>query len=440
MRKLPENVVFQNDNGEIISQPFAEWAKLVIKEKKIKPLKNEAGQETRSALDVVKALFTAHLNDSDGSYELPEEIEHLADASDFIRSQVQAHLAAVTAQKEQQNTEKQKKQQEKEATKAEKEKEDKEYLENQRVFAEFVIAQSNKHSKKLEENFKASINSLKLPSSIAISSNGMGLVVSESTSKQDLAAATAALLTGMEGAAAINASLQFCLGDVMNASVKAKIYRSKGDAAEAVKINILEATNKRYASGVISAYSLMAERVPAEKRRPDIAPSIYLEASKITAPRMKEGTAAEQEKLAKQFEKTRNEAIELINKGELVGVKDVKAHAASFKKSMGLLRDSAPGIPEIAKRLFMGLWIKENLTHVDETYTFSAGKDSPEVMTMPLGEVTDRITDAMNEFQAIFLKEYDIPALIKGTVKKGKGDNSTEEPYLLADPFGLNSK
>ena len=61
-------------------------------------------------------------------------------------------------------------------------------------------------------------------------------------------------------------------------------------------------------------------------------------------------------------------------------------------------------------------------------------------MTMPLGEVTDRITDAMNEFQAIFLKEYDIPALIKGTVKKGKGDNSTEEPYLLADPFGLNSK
>ena len=113
MRKLPENVVFQNDNGEIISQPFAEWAKLVIKEKKIKPLKNEAGQETRSALDVVKALFTAHLNDSDGSYELPEEIEHLADASDFIRSQVQAHLAAVTAQKEQQNTEKQKKQQEK---------------------------------------------------------------------------------------------------------------------------------------------------------------------------------------------------------------------------------------------------------------------------------------------------------------------------------------
>jgi len=435
-KKTPVNVAKINEDGEIIELPFAEYAKIVIKELKIKPIKNEQGQDVRTALEIVQYIFAEINGDTEGSFELPEELEHLSDAADRIREHVEEHKKATAAKKEQKETEKEKKKQEREATKAEKEAQEAEFKKNQAAFQEMVTKQCAKFdSKKANDNFKATMGSISLPKSVALSENGMGVVISESATKNDIALATAAYLNGLQGASTMQAALQFGLGDLLLGAVKAGIYRSKGDAAAAVKVDILEATGKRFSLGAINFYSLMSERVPVAKRMNHIAPSIYLEASKITAPRVKEGTAADNEKLAKQFDAVREEAIEKINSGELKGVKDVKDFAKTFKQSIGLLKDSGPSVSDYLRDFFFGNWIKEYITPDEsENYTFAI-KDSPKKITMHVSELTSRIEDAKNNLQNMLLSGYDVPALLKGTITKGKGEKAETLPYLLIDPF-----
>jgi hypothetical protein len=435
--KAPVNVAKTNEDNEVIEIPFAEYAKIVTKEFKIKPLKNDQGQDVKTPLEIVSYIFAGHNSDVEGNFELPEELEHLSDLSDAIRQHVQEHKQAVLAKKAQKDTEKEQKKQEREASKAEKEAQEKEFQKNQQAFQDMVSKQISKYdSAKADKVFKDTMNSISLPKSIALADNGMGVVISSSATKNDIALATSAYLNGLQGTSSMASALQFGLGDLLLGAVKAGVYRNKGDAAQAVKVNILEATGKRFSAGAINFYSLMSERVPVEKRNNNIAPSIYLEASKITAPRIKEGTVADNEKLSKEFDAVREEAIEKINSGELKGVKEVKAFAKSFREEKGLIKDSGPTVSDYLKDFFLASWIKEYITpDKDENFTFAI-KDSPKRITMHVGELTSRLEDAKNNLQNMLFNTYDVDALLKGEVTKGKGDKAETLPYFLIDPFG----
>ena len=441
MKKLPEKFNYKpEDSDEVLQQDFDEFVTNVVKHKKVKAIKDEARNEIKSAAQVVRWLAEKHLNDSEGTFELPEELENLASVSDFIRDQMAEHVKCTESLKASKDAEKEAKRQEREAAKAEKEAEDKAYQESQDKFSERMAAAAKKHEKKAEAQFKNALNNIDLPKSISFSPNGMGIVVSKDASKDDIAVATSAIVGGLEGSANTAAALQFALGDMINASVgKGNIFRTKNDAAEGVKLVVSDKLNKRFHIGTLQYYATMAERIPASKRQIGISPSIYLEASKVVAPKLKEGTKEEQEKIAEKFDSLREEIIDKINSGELSGVKDVKKYVIEHKMKDGIaLGKSNENIRLILNQFFYAYWIKENLEHVDGKYTFKADKDSPATVEYTVGEVTDYMEQAQNSLQNILLAKYDIPALIKGTVTKGKGDKSEEVPYLLIDPFQKN--
>lgn len=436
-KKLPETFLYKDDDGNVQSQPFAAFISNVVKGKKVKGLKDENGDEVQNPQDIVKSLFKAHLNDEEGAFELPEELESYQNLSEFIREQVDIHIEATAFEKEQKDSEKAAKAQEKEQKKAEKEASDKAYAESQEAFEMRIVNAAEKHSKRAQQQFSDSVASVKsnLPKTIGFAGEGMGLVIADGVSKDDLAQATSAIIGGLEGVTNAQSALQFSLGDVVNASIANKIFRTKNEAQEHVRVILFDKLGKKFSIGAINFYALMSERIPIDKRKPGIAPSIYLEASKIVAPRIKEGSKQENEELAKKFDDARAEMIDEIANGNISSIKEVKDRVKQFKGEVGLLKGDTIGVAELSRRLFFALWIKENLEHTEGEYTFKASKESDETVKIPVGHVTDYITQALNELQNIHLSGYDVAALLRGNVTKGKGDKQETVPYLLANPF-----
>lgn len=436
-KKTPVNVARVNEDSQVIEIPFAEFAKMFANEFKIKAIKNEQGQGVQTPIDIVSFMFANALADTEGNFELPEELEAYSDAFDTLKENVEEHKKALEVKKANKDTEKEKKRQEREQTKAEKGAEEAELKKNQDAFQDIVKKQVSKFdNKKAEDAFRNTMNSINLPKSIALADNGMGVIIGDGATKNDIALATSSYLNGLQGSATMQSALQFGLGDLLNGAVKAKVYRNKGDAAQGVKVNILEATGKSFSPGAIQFYALMSERVPVSKRKNSVPPSVYLVASKITAPRIKEGTTKENEELAKSFEVFREEVIDKINEGELKAIKDVSEYIKTFKEKKGLLKDSGPSVQDYLHDFFLASWIKANITPDEaENFTFSI-KNSPKKITMHVSELTSRLEDAGNNLQNILLKDYDVTALMNGVRKEGKGEEAKEVPYFLIDPFG----
>jgi hypothetical protein len=230
--------------------------------------------------------------------------------------------------------------------------------------------------------------------------------------------------------------LQFAVGDLVNQAIDKKIFRSKGDATSAIALVIQEKLHKKFHSGSVNYYALMAERVSPEERVVGVATSVFLEISKMTAPRNKETPKEEQAKLEEKFAVARKDALAKVKAGEVSSVKDVKEFVKGFKSEQGLLTGDTVSVSEIYKTLFMALWIDRNLEHEDGVYTFFKSKNSLETYTMTREELTSTLESSLNALQNIVLDKANVPAVMAGKIVKGKGDKTEEQPFYLADPFG----
>jgi hypothetical protein len=436
MKKLPEQVLRVNENGEVVGTMLAAFSSEMVKQFKVRDFKNEDGEVVKTGVDVVRDLFKQHLNDDEGNFELPDEWSAYAKLSDAVKELVAEHVKALASQKEKQKNEKELAAQEKIAKKEEKEKEDKAYEENQDSFASHILALKDKTDKKAAELFGNTIKGISLPKSISFSDGDMGLVISENATKDDIAVATANIFGGLEGVSNAAAALQFAVGDIINKSIERKIFRTKNDANEAISLVIKEKMHKSYAPGALNFYALMSERVEPSKRKAGIAPSIYLAASKIVAPRIKEGSREANEKLAKEFDGLREDTINKIANGDISSIKEVMEVVTKFKTANNLIGGETISVPQTLNTLFRAIWIDRNLEHENETYTFFKSKNSKEVFTITREELTSTIESCMNTLQNILMAKDNVPAILAGKIVKGKGDSTEEQDFFMVDPFG----
>lgn len=433
--KLPENIKYKTDEDEILIQPTADVIKSIIKQFKVKPVGD------KSEKDVVKLILTLAFGSKD-SVELPEGTEHLAKVAEYCESLAAEHRSILEKEAEEKEAEREKKAQDKALQKEAKEKEEKEYLQNQQKFEAVFLKRVEALAKKTQENVEKAMRSLQFPGTIAISDNGMGVVISDGATKDDIASAAASMIQATEGNRAMAAALQFVMGDLVNACAEKKIFRTKSDACKHVKYLIEEKTSKKFSVGNINACSLMAERIQPGQRKMGVAPSLYYFASKVVAPKLKDTEASKQLEMNKKFDEERNNVIELINDGKIDSNKALTEHVKTFKTSVGINQatpdDARKQVQKFLHRLFFATWAKDNLLNDDDEATFLEVDEDQggKTKTMSVGELTDIQAGAMNNLQNLLLKDYNISQLIEGEAddKDDKGKD-IKVPYFMNDPF-----
>jgi len=434
--KLPENFYYTNGAGEVVLKPTTEIIASVIKSFKVKMI----GE--KSAEDIVKTLFLLNLRSHPEEAELPEGFEDTAELTnrngdslpDFIHAFSTKHIECKLAAEEQKNTEKQKAAEARQAAAAAKKEEDKKFQEEAEEFGEMLITNVSKQKKSTAKVVEGLIGGIKMPDKITMINGGMGIAIAAGSTKADIAIATATVLSTFEGIKNAEAAIQFLVGDLVNASVKAKVFRTQNDAASGLKHIIADKCQKKYQLGTIQQYAMMAARIAPEKRQMGIAPSLYLAAAKVTIPRLKDARPGDEEAANKEVVEFREELIDDINSGK-VNTKDIANKVTEFKVSKGYVKPQTDDKVEIHRqlvRLFMSKWIGSNLSNRQDKVTVARGKESHEYTVAELVEIEE---DAMEYLKDALLKDYDIDALIKGTKVVEKNGKSKEVPYRISDPF-----
>lgn len=437
--KTPDIIKYSDDeNGDILQQDRGEVIKNIVKQYKVKPV------EGKPATEVVKDLLTMAFRAKDEDIELPEDMEHLQKVADYCKELAKGHREICDKEAEEEKQKKALKAQQKTLEKEAKEKEDKQYVENAAKFEEVLARKIKASEEKVSANVVAAVKAINLPKTISVTGNGMGIVLSESASKDDIATATASMMSAAEGNGQMMGALQFLIGDIVNASVDKKVFRTKGDACKNVKYLVEEKLNKKFSAGAINANSLMAERIKPQDRKIGVLPSVYLAASKVVAPRIKELSEKDAAALVVKFDEGRNNMISLINDGTITSIKDCKEYEIKLKQEAGL-NISQPGeagrqIQRFLRRLFWATWAKRNLvdpeTGIAKFHERDCDEKAPAV-EYTVGQLTDIEEEALNNLQNLFLVGEDVPSIIKGytEVVDEKTKAVAQVPNLLDDPF-----
>lgn len=437
--KLPEKIQYKNEDGEVLTQDLSEFIKLAKGQFKVKDVGD------KKANDVVKDIFTLAFRAKGDSIDLPEEVDHLRKLADWASEIAKEHREIVTEQEQEKKDEREKKSQEKALAKEAKEKEEKEYVVSQDRFTELFVKKAKAAEEKTMKGVTAAMKSMALPATITMADSGMGVVLADNASKDDVASAAAAMVTAAAGNLAMQGALQFVIGDLVNAGVDKKIFRTKGDACKHVKFLVEEKLGKKLSVGNIGHNSLMSERIPAGSRKLGIAPSLYYFAAKVVAPKLKDVEPSKQLEMNKKFDEERNNVIELVNRGKIDSNSALNEHVNNFKVSVGIEKKSPDDIRKAAqrflKRLFFAIWSKENLVKDNSAKFLERGVDrGGATIEYTQAELSDIEQEAMNNLQNILLANEDVAALISGEIGEGEGEDKKKVPYYLEDPFSDEKK
>lgn len=440
MKTLKDTISYKDEEGQVIIRPTSEIIAQAIKSLKVKPLKDDEDNILMSEKDIVKNILLGNFRTKEGeSYELPDEMSSYQKLNDYCATVVEADRDAEKGLKDAKEAEKQQKAQERQAAKELREKEDAEFAKSGNEFEDIFLKRAEKLAKTKSAQVEAMLLTVgkALPSAAALANSGLGITLSDTASRSDIAQATAAVVNGLEGVAAMQGALQFSLGDLINGAVKNKAYRTKGDACSAIKTVVREKLQKNFNIGTLNYYATMAERVTLENRKPGINPSLYLEASKLTPPRLKDAKPSDAIKLDEECAEARNEIISKINSGEIKSIKDAKAEIETFKTSKGFGKKEVTPMSKLYNDLFYAKFIKEKLLGDSDEITVQL--DTKNTKTYTRSELTDIEEDAMNQLMLMKVKQ-DMEKLVKGFVTKGKGEDAKEIPYLLNNPFGVETE
>ncbi len=439
MKTLKDTISYKDDEGNVIVKPTSEMVAQAVKSLKVKPLKDDEGNEIMQPKDIVKNVLLGNFRTKEGeSYELPDEMSDYEKLNDYCATIVEADRDAEKGLKDAKEAEKQQKAQERQAQKEIKEKEDAEYSKAGGEFEDIFLKRAAKLDSKRNEQVSAMLLTVgkMLPSSAALANSGLGVTLGDNASRADIAQATAAVVNGLEGIASMQGALQFSLGDLINGAVRNKAYRTKADACSAIKMVVKDKLQKNFNIGTLNYYASMAERVTLENRKVGVNASLYLEASKLTPPRLKDSKPSDAIKLEEECVEARNEIISKINSGEIKSIKDAKSQIEEFKASKGFGKKEVTSMSKVYNDLFYARFIKEKLLGDADEITVQI--DTKNTKTYTRGELTDIEEDAMNQLMLMKIKQK-LENLIAGFVTKGKGDKAEKVPYLLNNPFGVET-
>ena len=426
--KLPENMLYVSGE-QIVSRATSEFVALLVKKFKVTETDDMQPEE------IVRKLLLANLRAHPNEAEIPEGLEDFEALNKFCAGVIESHVDCKNKQTEKEQVEKDARAKEREAEKAKKEAENKEFMQNEQDFLADLTAQVKKSSKTVAKTAQAIVAACKLPSGVAFSGNGMGVVVADGADRSTIAQSVAQVITSFEGIKSAEGALQFMIGDLMNASIAARTFRNKSDAAKALKFAIHDKCGKKFDIGTIQAYALMAERVPVESRQMGIKPSAYLAASKLTLPRLKDAKPAEEQKAQAEVDSFRENAIEKINSGEW-DTKTLNDKIKEFKVEKGWVKPEGEtvNLTNLYRRYtFANILINEVSNSKDGSVTVKRGKESH---TYTLDEVETIRDEAYAALRDALLADYDIAALHRGLTKvTNKKGEKIDVPYFVADPF-----
>ena len=446
--KLPENMFHETGKGdekEIVTKSSSDVIASIVKQFGVKALGDKSPE------DAVKALLLLSLRaaQSGNEVEIPEGLEQLEkcvnkkgdSAADFIQGFAAHHIECKAKMEEKKNTEKEAKAKEREAEKEAKKEQDKLFAKEAEEFGDMFVTSISKFKKQASKISDAVTASLKLPDKVTITSGGMGVNLANGATKADIANAAAAAISTFEGLKNAEGALQFIIGDLTNAAVKAGTYRTQGDAASGIKFLIQDKCQKTFDTGTIQQYAMMAARIPSESRKMGVKPSLYLKAAKVTPPRIKGARPENMEEAEAAVQSFRDELIEEINSGS-VNTTDLDKKVLEFKKEQGFVKESPVAdnntINNMCRKLVMALWMSNKLTNANDNVVVARGKDSFEYSSGDLIQIQEEVLEFFEG--NVIAKDYDIDSLRKGSKSVEKNGKSKDVVYRMNDPFFVKTK
>jgi regulator of protease activity HflC (stomatin/prohibitin superfamily) len=435
MKSLPENLKMLNDDGEVLANPFSGAIKSLITRAKVKDYNNKETGVTKTANEIVKDLFLMHFQATDENpAELPDGMEAYEKVSAQIAEIVADHKKAEEAEKEKAKNAKEAKQQQRLAEKEAKEAAEKEMLRAQEAFELSLTRRFPDTEDYGPKLVAAALKGIKLPENVTFSGNQMGIVFGEGVTKEQLGETAATLIGAMEGKVALEGALQFTMGDLVNQSVKSKLYRTKNDAQQGIKFIVEEKMKRKYNGGTLNYYALMAERIPVEKRKLGVTPSLYLTASKAVLPRLADSDAKVNDANAAEFEQLRNKLVDEINEGNLSNIKEVQAKIAEFKAGKGIVKESPAEknakVAKMLKQFFFASWIREYLVDPEAESATVKMKEKGAYGKLTTSALTDMIEEAKNELQNLLIPEADTVIAGEKVIAEGTKDQETVKVFL----------
>jgi hypothetical protein len=224
------------------------------------------------------------------------------------------------------------------------------------------------------------------------------------------------------------------MGDLVNQSVKSKLYRTKNDAQQGIKFIVEEKMKRKYNGGTLNYYALMAERIPVEKRKLGVTPSLYLTASKAVLPRLADSDAKVNDANAAEFEQLRNKLVDEINEGNLSNIKEVQAKIAEFKAGKGIVKESPAEknakVAKMLKQFFFASWIREYLVDPEAESATVKMKEKGAYGKLTTSALTDMIEEAKNELQNLLIPEADTVIAGEKVIAEGTKDQETVKVFL----------
>ena len=432
MKKLPESIKTAEANGEIIVSNLATAIKAMVKRLKVKPYHHEEANISKNPEDLTKEFFLMHFNSTDEAVAtLPDGYEDYKVLFNEVAEIVENHIEAEKQEKENDAREKEAKRALKENERVRKENEDKEAMKNQMLFETSFIDRGEKSSDNRTKLIPAVLKAVKLPSGIAFMDSGMGLSFGDNITPQQLGEAAASIITAAEGQSNLEGALQFSMGDLVNQFVKRRLFKTNAEAQNHISVIVNEKLGRNYNPGSLNQYAKMSERIPSHLRKAGIAPSLYLQASKATPPRITGGSTPQTEK---EFDEFRISLVEKINGGEVQKGKDIVSLITKYKDEKGVVTDNAASdrkrITFLQTRLFNAVFAATSLVGKtrEGVAVFALDGAEAEVDKPTLNKI---INDTTAEIASLLKNKADY-ASAKAGVRSVDGK---ESPFFLKYPF-----
>lgn len=436
MTKAPVKLFVFDEDGNAAEILMKDYKKQIVEELKVKPY--EGTEAILKPLEIVDTIIT--LKCAAIPADLPEELSNYTKLEKRIINDLDAHEKHVKSVKEAAEGEAAKKKAEKEAAKK-KEEEALALAEKRQGVLQAGISSGFEAA---EGQFIEELNNLKgsLPSGVKLTAkkdgNGIGVVLEKGIKEEDLGNALGQLMGRQDSSAFMANSLQFVIGDLLNASVEMGIYASGIKGGQAISKFLMETSGKSIVGRMIESYGRMARRVPTELRNPRVDPTAYLCVSDAKVPAKKDGEDDKAyEKRKKEFEANRKEVLKKLAKGEVTKRKEVVPLVEELAYNAGTKERPDPNVVKMTTKDWLDQYFHCNIAirkllgkHTEGvvTYVSKSGKlyelDKEQLTTMR-DEAESNLCNIYGYDEAVF----DGKRIIEKQVLTGKNKETKENIY-----------
>lgn len=388
-----KNIVTQNEDGELIETPAADFQKNVIKELKVQDFNSEELNGEVKAADAVKHIYKTlaagkELEEAIKN-ELPEVVEFIQNAIDTTKELVEGKKKAASDEKEAKKA----------AREAEAKKKEEEKLAVAKRQGDFVTVVAQGADLAAEEFLKeCEALASGLPEGVSITGkNGrFGVSVAKGSSEETIGKALGYLAQKGENSTFLGNQLQFFVGDIVIATVENGVFQTAKEAGKAIN-KMLEDQGKRLSIGNIDSYKRMAERTPVALRNPKADPTAYLAISNMKTPRKGDDeSVADYKKRLTKFEKDREALQAKLADGEVIKRKEILPLVETVLVENGLQEakdpsEDKPTVSQLLAQFFHATFALENLVgvHAKGVAMYQHGETIREVEQATLEEIRD---------------------------------------------------